>query len=250
MQAGERDGEAWRALRYEHVTGTDVARILGMDPYVSRRRLLESKLAHADPSDSAGPYAQRLMAMGRESEPAARDAFVALAETYGPAEFRVPGFVEHRTYTWLAGTPDLLVIEHGKPAGVVEIKCHFHPDPALADPIACEADFPLRHWLQVQTYLEILNVDNGFLWSWTRCQGATLFHVQRADPALFEHCVLPLLYEFKDILRKYYRAEGPTTAPKEDLAKLVFRRGEKDDIRAVLQHHLDVTTTYLCRSRE
>lgn len=241
-----RDGEEWKNARYGVVTGTDVARILGMDPSVSRRKLFECKLAHVEPTQKAGPYLQRLLELGKIYEPVARECFVSAAA--GGMACEVPGMKTHPAHSWLNGTPDLFLLDGaGRVGSVVEIKCHFHPAPHRALPYACVKELPLRHWLQLQTYMEIMNVDTGYVWSWTLYNGATLFRVERMARGIFEQCIVPVLSHFYTLLRTYFSNECPKTAPKEVLDSLVYRNGTKAIIEEILQQQFDETVTFAKR---
>lgn len=244
-----RDGEQWKLSRYGCVTGTDVAKILGVDSSVSRRKLFESKLAHTDPIYNAGPYLKHLLEMGKIHEPVAREQFIGCmrhGNDDGSYSYIVPGMEVHRDYPWLTGTPDLFICDsNGDIHGIVEIKCHFHPEPYSAVPFQRKDELPLKHWLQIQTYMEIKNVENGYVWSWTLGNGATLFNIRRMDRFVFEQCIIPMLSQFHDFLKMYYDAGHPTVAPKSVLEYLTFRRGKKAIIHDVLESQFDDTVTFV-----
>jgi len=245
MATGARDGEQWRHARFGCVTGTDVARILGVDPSVSRRKLFECKLAHLDPTYNAGPYLKYLLEMGKIYEPLARDQFIECTRHAGYTP-RVPGMEIHPTYPWLTGTPDLYTCgDDGAIRSIVEIKCHFAPNPHSAIPYEDKSDLPLKHWLQVQTYMEIKNVEDGYIWSWTLGNGATLFHVRRMEKGMFREYIIPMLSDFYGLLKSYYNPDHPIVPPKSALERLTFRRGAKTAIKDVLEAQLCLTVTFV-----
>jgi len=248
--SGMRDGNEWRHARFACVTGTDVAKILGVDSSVSRRRLFACKLAHADPTCNAGPFLRNLLQLGKVYEPAARDDFITQMhrETYPlcPAPlYVVPGMEAHRGYSWITGTPDLFICDSatGNVRNIVEIKCHFYPDPLQATPYLSTADLPLKHWLQVQTYMEIKNVETGHLWSWTLRNGATLFNIRRMKNTVWNQCIFPAMNQFHDILTTFYDRNRPVIAPRVALEHLTFNRGEKEAINRILKREFDDTVT-------
>jgi hypothetical protein len=188
--------ELWKDKRFDQVTGTDVAKILGLHRSVTRKRLLELKWARAE--EEADEYGALLMFMGREFEPAAIQAYLGWSGNEG----YVPNLHVHLECPWLAGSPDLLIPETRT---VIEVKTHFYPSPLESKPIGDVFSVKMEHYLQVQTYLEIMDWEDGRLVSWTPNNGFTVFSIKR-DAALWRE-IMPALEEFH---RAY---EAKTTLP-------------------------------------
>jgi hypothetical protein len=91
----------------------------------------------------------------------------------------VPGMSPHQELNWFTGTPDYILDCGCGMKAVVEVKTHWYPTTELAKPIATVKDIPLKYWLQVQSYMEILNLDYGILWSWTLYNGYSQFLMYR-----------------------------------------------------------------------
>jgi putative phage-type endonuclease len=213
----ERSGSDWLEARYDAVTGTDVAKIMGLDPSCSRVKLFRSKVERRDLMEDAGALTRQYLELGRAFEPIALNSFKTL---WPESEGFVPGMTPHRTYNWLCGTADYLT-----QSSVVEIKCHFHPGMSEATPIQCVDALPVRHWCQVQTYLEIFEKPYGVLYSWTMNHGSTAFQILR-DQNFFFAIALPELTEFWTNLKKFKSKEG-TPEYLEYLNNLKFARGQK-----------------------
>lgn len=189
----QRSGDEWKAARHDVITGTDVGKILGCDSQCSRTKLLGCKIAGIDPAEDASDYAKHLMELGKAFEPVALGAFKEVREAHGlDYEGVVPGMKAHSLVPWFVGTPDFILDDGG---AVVEIKTHFYPSAARARPFECVQRIPSRHWLQVQAYMEILDVDTGFLWSWTMENGGSCFEIRRAK-MFWIQTVMPELSEF------------------------------------------------------
>ena len=144
---------AWHAERRRLVTATDVATILGANPYETADALLRRKQRDDD-------------ADRREESPAMAwgNAFEAIAaQVYDrkhPVRGRVmeqPPLLYHPTRPFLAASPDRVVTEpEAATPYLLEIKCPYRG--ALLEPVS-EA-----HRLQVRHQLEVTGLEHGVLW--------------------------------------------------------------------------------------
>ena len=192
----ERSGQEWLDARFNSVTGTDVAKIMGCDDRVSPQKLLASKLFKLDLMANASEITKDLLKMGTVFEEAALSSFKV---SMRGSEGFVPGMSPHPELNWFCGTPDFIGYRDDGSRFVVEVKTHFWPSPFEATPFPQKEAIPLKHWLQVQSYLEILDIDEGYLWSWTLSQGATCFRIVR-DKEWWSESVAPKLVKFWSIL--------------------------------------------------
>lgn len=233
-----KDRDSWLEARYDSVTCTDLGKILGVDHDVSRRKLLLSKLERRDLLEGCSPITRNLIMMGQTFEGTARETFKTWYEGSGTDEMRrgfVPTMHTHTKYPWFTGSPDYLVPEKRL---VVEIKTHFFPNIEVAHPILSVNDIPLKYYLQVQGYQEIMDYDDGILFSWTLKNGWKKYWVRR-DKRLFEDVILPGIREFHFWMDTLKGQEGKLT---DDRTFGMFKRGEKDRILGVIIQSMKNTT--------
>jgi putative phage-type endonuclease len=186
----------WKRLRGEGVTGTEVAAILGLNHDVTRKKLIVQKVTGEEGVFS--PVTQNLMFLGTEFERVAKAQY---ERSYSLFPMKTPGMFRHRKVPFLTGSPDLVSDPTGPgPRLLVEIKTHFYPALLEARPIESVEKIPLKYYTQVQTYLEILEMDAGVLFSWTINQGHALYRITR-DPVLWGQ-ILPVVTKFQeDVIR-------------------------------------------------
>lgn len=232
----EQGSDAWKEARYEMVTATDVSRILGLDPACSKLKLFRQKIEHVDAADHVDLRSQKMMLLGRNFERTAllswQSLYLKEGRGYLSSPGRRPRLFSHRIHSWLGGSPDWLFESDGL---LVEIKTHWFPSPASAKPMMNVFDLPPKYYLQVQTYLEVLDYELAHLYSWTLSQGSHIFAVRR-DRVLFQGVVLPELNafhakmeEFRDkpltgeYLRALNREMRMTQVRKDELLDEVLR---------------------------
>lgn len=213
----------WRNARFDCVTATDVGKILGLDAYVSRKRLLESKFDKIDPSEDANETGKYLMMMGRTFEEAAKKSYILHT---GERDGFTPSLHAHCQCPFLTGSPDYLVPSKRK---VVEFKTHFYPNMVDVTPIADVRNIPLKYYLQVQTYLEIMDYDVADLFSWTILNGETLFRINRDRP-LFESVIRPFVFEFMTWMEDIRDTRKDSSIYLSTISKARHRPGEKTNI--------------------
>jgi predicted phage-related endonuclease len=231
-----RDGDEWKKARHRMITGTDVGKILGCDARCSRTKLLKCKIARIDPAEDASDYAKRLMELGKAFESAALGAFRDIRGAGGLSyEGVVPGMTAHSQIPWLVGTPDYILDDGGT---VVEVKTHFYPSAVEAVPFEDVQRIPSKHWLQVQAYMEILDVDTGILWSWTMENGGRCYEIRRAK-LFWIQTVMPELSAFWAKMAE--NDQTTTTTP-----RYVWPRGAREAmIQKVEAEKMNTTTTVI-----
>ena len=183
---------------------------MGCDYRCSRSKLLELKLLKKDPLENADEFTKMLLKLGNEFEPAALSAF-QLAFRKRKLSFNgyVPGMTPHPNFKWFTGTPDYIMDLNGYKC-VVEIKTHWNESPETATPISCVQCIPLRHWLQVQAYLEILDLQIGYLWSWTINHGSSCFRINR-EKMFWDSIVFPEVLFFRSVYEGKHRYKNGLT---------------------------------------
>jgi putative phage-type endonuclease len=210
--------EEWAARRWDSVTGTDVGKILGQDPETSRLRLLLCKAKKEEPAST--PYGQELMALGREFERVALEEYLLWSREWNQG--KVPNLTVHTDYPWLAGTPDWLNTASNT---VVELKTKFHPSPRLAGVPRSPEEIPLKHYMQVQTYMEILGSEHGRLLAWSPMNGYSVWEAVRDRQLMSE--VLPELSYFHSQVEELRAVGVYTEAGTSVLAKGRAEYGQK-----------------------
>lgn len=238
MELPHNPGSAgWLRERYNSVTGTDIGKIMGMDQTCSRKRLLMSKVRETDLLENASPITKTLVGLGNTFEEAAREAFIKGDRAKRIVGFR-PGMYQSVKCHFLTGTPDYLM---PREKTVVEIKTHFYPSIQEAVPLS---DVPLKHYLQVQCYLEILDYETGLLYSWTVTRGHTLFSIQR-DRTLWDTLIQPAIQQFHDcsVSLKDMLKEGGEEEVDRILRRSRMKSGEKiHNYHVISQSHFQHVT--------
>lgn len=98
------------------------------------------------------------------------------------------------------GEPDALFATDSSAVAPIpaEIKCRCYPSYTTAIPYQTKHDIPVKHIIQVECYLELVNAPFAFLYNWTANCGATNYVIRR-DPTFFMDFVQPLLLEFHSL---------------------------------------------------
>lgn len=268
--------EDWVESRRWSVTASDIAAILKVDKYTTTQGLYRDKFSGDPLDDGTNPRLHELLTMGRFFEDTALDTFLTATRyaaeraegtsdcfkfgaAYPPRIGFAPGLHAHRDYPWLRGTPDFVLPSTRKtPANtVLEIKTHWHPGTLQAVPLLHKLDIPLKYYLQVQTYLSIVNTSDGLLFSFTVHNGWTLFSIKR-DQNLFDVHIVPAALVFYNNLQAYKTAlqcfqSGTASAEHLDAVKARIldncrtKRGEKQTMDALVRGSLEAHVTLLER---
>lgn len=118
---------------------------------------------------------------------------------------------------YMGGTPDAVYIDSRI---ILEVKTHHMPNSVSAVPYNVVTDIPLKYYLQVQHYLNLVQFDTGYLISWTFTNGYNIFRIQR-DDFLWENTVKPKCDEF------YYWMISKTNI--NDKSRMAMMRTEERD---------------------
>ena len=132
-------------LRAGDVTGSDVPAIVGESPWQKKRSVMFKKVFDIRTPDTEATL------HGKKYEPVAIAQF---CYNHG-AKIEYPGYVKHAKYTWLGGTVDGIATMPDGSRSVIEVKC----------PISRsihEGDIPMQYVGQIQSYMEILDMDHCF----------------------------------------------------------------------------------------
>lgn len=133
----EQRSQEWLNQRSLMITASDIAAVLGINPYESPEDVMYKKCGFK--RFSGNEYTSH----GNLYEPVARDKYAAL---YNETVHEI-GLVPHPDYPWLGGSPDGIT-ESGK---LIEIKC---PPKRKID-----GKVPKYYLPQIQILLEILNLE-------------------------------------------------------------------------------------------
>ena len=201
---------------------------------------MELKLDRVDPLDNAPYFTRTIVDLGNTFEPVALARFKAVSKEIGiGSNGFVPGMTPHSDFDWFTGTPDYILEAPDGKKCIVELKTHWYPSPEDAEPMQ---NMIKKHWLQVQAYLEILNIDLGYLFSWTIENGYTLFSIQRARD-FWATVIWPQVMLFRDAFES-----GREVWPEyrnDILSQLNFRSGEKRSLCESVTCEMDKTTTQI-----
>ena len=199
--------EEWKKSRASTICGSEIGAFLGLDSQKSRITLLTQK-EHPELEKPMDYFSQNMCNNGMAMEPLAIEAaFWYFAES----GMRMNGGCIEK-YGSLRFWDDSLPIE-GDPDGIfletptcgpctnlpvwvpLEVKTRSYPTPETAVPYACKEEVPNKHWMQLQTYMLLLNSPHGYLISYSKNNGFTIYK-QDFYPALFTDMVFPLLRQF------------------------------------------------------
>lgn len=234
-----RESKEWKDIRFNYVTGTDVGKIMLCDSTCSREKLFKCKLYHTDPCDNVNSYTKTLLELGKSFEELALDDFKMCP--YSKVEDLENGFVptifRHNNLIYLYGTPDYIL--PGKKE-LLEIKTHFYPSIFNALPITDRHSIPMKYYLQIQAYLEILDYNKAYLWSWTLNNGASLFIVYR-DKSLFNGVIKGIIEFFYSRLES--ARECQNLEQLQISKSLRAKRGEAEILHAKISDSIEVSTS-------
>lgn len=139
--AGQRSA-GWYSSRDQMITASDVAAILGLNPYCSPNQVLGRKLGTSRPRK--GNVAAMEHGVKYESEA------IAEFEARQDRACLFYGLVRHKTIPWLGGSPDA-VTTLGE---LVETKC-----PLMRE---IRHEISVYYYPQVQILLEVLDLEHAF----------------------------------------------------------------------------------------
>lgn len=183
----------WIESRRGTVCASELGALLGVDSNRSRASVLKEKLEGCQPAMTV--LGERMCDLGKAYEP------VALYETQlhfpfpmidlGSLRSSIPGL------EILEGRPDAVTVDAFGYWLPIEVKTRAYPDPYTSVPYESVFDVPMKHWVQLQTYMFLLNADEGCLCSFSPRHGMKLF-CQPKNLELMDKCVKPLVKQFRD----------------------------------------------------
>lgn len=175
----EQKSDGWLRLRGGMLTASDIAAVLGINPYESPEDIMYKKCGFN--RFSGNEYTSH----GNLYEPVARDKY---SEMYNEKVHEI-GLVPHPEHPWLGGSPDGIT-ESGK---LIEIKC---PPKRKID-----GKVPKYYIPQIQILLEILDLEEcDFIDFRPDPEQFVVVNVKR-DRKWFEDS-LPILRKFWDDLQE------------------------------------------------
>ncbi len=152
------DGHLLDFEREGRITASQVAAILGHDPYTSRAKAWRRIMGKEPPSPP-----NSFMTHGIAHEEDALDAF----QVETGIIISSGHFFPHPKIEWLGASPDGIISISGNLIPL-EVKCPQNL-PTLA---------PMHYWIQVQTQIECLNAPYGWFYAWTE-EGSFLEKITR-----------------------------------------------------------------------
>jgi len=181
-----KDTDRWHELRRNMICGSEIGAFMGLDRGLSRKLLLETK-AGTRTRKTESSFAVNMMEWGKQNEKVALACFAeAFAGTLGA--ITTLGSLQHVAVPRISGEPDAVLIGGGSGAYVpVEIKCRAYPDASRACPFVLPRDIPAKHVVQLQTYMELLDSEIGYLVSWSLNNGFAVFRFSRARFFFTDH---------------------------------------------------------------
>jgi putative phage-type endonuclease len=142
----------WLAYRVNGIGGSDVATLLGMNPYKSPIRLYMEKIEEIEPEPVDNEYVE----LGKELEPVLRKLFT---KRTGYKAVQNNFILQHDDYPFMFANIDGEVLHPEKGRGVLEIKTtsEWNRDQWQGEKV------PMPYMLQVQHYLAVTGYDYGYI---------------------------------------------------------------------------------------
>jgi len=201
----EQRSEMWFKQRYNKLTSSDAATVLGLNPYQKSHEVLFKKCGY-DPKPFVGNVATR---HGQKYED---EAIIKYCNLTGQTNYNF-GLISHsdvykcNDHSWLAGSPDGIAIDE---------------DNLSAEPVLLEVKCPYRrkiifgkipdHYLpQVQLNMFICNLNVADFIEYCPPDSMNIVRVYRDEKWL--KCNLPVLKEFWESV-EYYRNNDIKSHPK------------------------------------
>jgi putative phage-type endonuclease len=142
----------WLAHRLKGIGGSDVATILGMNPYKSALRLYMEKTGELEPEMVDNEFVE----LGKELEPVLRKLFT---KRTGYKVNKNNFILQHDTHEFMLANVDGEVLHPEKGRGILEIKTTSEWNRGEWD----SEKVPTPYMLQVQHYLAVSGYDFGYI---------------------------------------------------------------------------------------
>jgi putative phage-type endonuclease len=142
----------WLEHRLKGIGGSDVATILGLNPYKSPMRLYMEKIQEIEPEPVDNEYVE----LGKELEPVLRKLFT---KRTGLKAVKNNYILQHDNYDFMLANLDGEVLHPEMGRGVLEIKTtsEWNRDQWQSETV------PMPYMLQVQHYLAVTNYSFGYI---------------------------------------------------------------------------------------
>lgn len=218
----EQRTKEWFDQRNSMVTASEVAAVLGVSKFQSRRAVLKSKVgAILQLEEVGGKYTDSVITQwGNRHEDMVRDRF---CDEYNQVVHEV-GCVPHSTISILGASPDG-VLDSG---ALVEIKCPYKRK--------ITGEIPVQYWHQMQLQMEVCDLDLCYYVEWAPAMDffdptKDVFSVQKVvrDTTWLEE-YLPTIDSFWAEVQRYVM--NPNLAL-SDLRTIKRRKLEKNKIEFI-----------------
>lgn len=164
--------EEWKNARKFTACASEMGALLGIDTNKSRAACLKEKAGTSSPVLSA--TAERMCDLGKAYEPVA----IYQAQQFFPYPLMDLGslrFNKEKCHDF-EGRPDAVTIDPSSGHWIpLEIKTRAYPNPFDSVPYESVYDVPLKHWVQLQCYMLLLDSPYGYLVSFSPNHGMRLF---------------------------------------------------------------------------
>jgi hypothetical protein len=183
----------WMHQRRNTVCSSEMGALLGLDMQRSRRKVMQCKETGVEPP--LCEFASRMCEVGILYEPVALKAVEPL--------FPYPlSYLGHLLYAGadchkFQGTPDAVTMDEYGNWIPVEVKTRAFPNELLALPYQSKYDVPEKHWIQLISYMLLLNSPCGFLVSHSPCHGTFIYKAYYSH-VIVKKFLIPMVYRFNE----------------------------------------------------
>jgi hypothetical protein len=223
----------WTTARYDLVCASEIASLLGLDDQRSRGKLLDAKKNRCMPPMSV--TGENMCNLGKAYEPVAlyqaQDFFAYPITQLGSLRsVKVPEF---------EGEPDGVTLANDTNKWIpIEVKTRAYPNPWDATPYESVFDVPNKHWIQLQSYMLLLDSPYGYLISFSPTNGLRIFKQNRSY--LLEDIILGCAHDM--ILQILPRRVS--TKDKGIVLKTLDRVVREETFEVVYHQAFDFSTFY------
>ena len=160
---------------YTYLTPSQYASALNISPFTDAETLFKERKRLVEPKPVYKPAVEH----GIHYENTARNCFMKSMKDYEYCGC-IKGHYIHPHYPFLAGSPDGLLyrdfnsfIVCDKPDALLEIKCPYSERPYTS------IGYFFYYIPQVQGYLDLFDLEIGYLYSWTKSNGCTTWKITK-----------------------------------------------------------------------
>lgn len=182
--------DEWHEFRKNHVGSSDIAAIVGLDPYHTAHDVWLEKTG-CKVANSTNPAMQ----WGIDNEPNARDAFIKEI-----GEMVEPSVLEGKEHTWMGASLDGITFDGTM---IVEIKCPLSYESVLK---AQRGEIQKKYVAQIQWQLMVSGAEVAYLYLWH--PNGTFLKEIPADP-VFQAMLLDAGKKFWDLVTNNIEPSEP-----------------------------------------